>query len=94
MNATKIKSLWYHLCLLPLIPACASNDPLFNPTGQAAFVPDKSVPFTEYVQDSHENIEQVLNEIRPSNGDRTYLGGYTNAEAAAMRSPFQIPANE
>ncbi|CAK8724949.1 hypothetical protein KKHLCK_15435 [Candidatus Electrothrix laxa] len=94
MNTGKRRTLCALLCLLPLISACASNDPLFNPTGQAAFVPDESLPFTEYVQDSHENIELVLNEVRPDNGDRKYLGGYTNAQAATMRSPFQVPANE
>ena len=95
MNATKIRSLWYYLCLIPLITACAtSNDPLFSPTGKAAFVPDESIPFTDYVQESRKNIEQILNEVRPENGDRKYLGGYTNAQAAAMRSPFQMPASE
>ncbi|MCI5166376.1 MAG: esterase [Candidatus Electrothrix sp. GM3_4] len=94
MNPFKTKNLFVLLCLLPLITACASNDPLFNPTGRAAYVPDESVPFTEYVRESHENIEQVLNEVRPDNGDRKYLGGYTNAQAAAMRSPFQVPENE
>lgn len=98
MNPFTTKKLFTLLCLLPLITtcitACAGNDPLFKPTGQASFVPDDRVPFTEYVQDSRANIEQVLNEVRPDNGDRTYLGGYINAQAAAMRSPFQVPANE
>ncbi len=52
------------------------------------------MPFTEYVQESRERIEQILNKVRPENGDRKYLGGYTNAQAAAMRSPFQVPADE
>ncbi|MCI5208824.1 MAG: esterase, partial [Candidatus Electrothrix sp. ATG2] len=94
MNVTKIKSLYWLLCLLPLLNACASNSPLFEPTGKASFVPDKNLPFTEYVRDSRENIERVLDEIRPDNGERKYLGGYTNAQAAEMRSPFQVPMDE
>ncbi|MCI5130642.1 MAG: esterase [Candidatus Electrothrix sp. EH2] len=83
------------LCLLPLlITACASKAPLYEPTGKAAFVPDDSVAFTDYVQDSRANIEQVLNDVRPNNDKRNYLGSYSNDQAATMRSPFQVPAHE
>ena len=89
------KSFLYPLlCLLSLITACASNTPLYEPTGKAAFVPDDSVAFTDYVRDSRANIEQVLNKVRPNKDKRNYLGGYSNAQAAAMRSPFQLPAKE
>ncbi|MCI5180170.1 MAG: esterase [Candidatus Electrothrix sp. AW3_4] len=93
MNILSIKKI-FTICLLPLLAACASNAPLYKPTGSAAFVPDDSVAFTDYVQESHANIELVLNKIRPENGEHTYLGDYTNAQTAAMRSPFQVPAKE
>lgn len=93
MNILSIKKI-FTICLLPLITACASNAPLYKATGSAAFVPDDSLAFTDYVQESHANIELVLNKIRPENGEHTYLGDYTNAQTATMRSPFQVPAKE
>uniref|UniRef100_UPI0040579F3D alpha/beta hydrolase n=1 Tax=Candidatus Electrothrix sp. TaxID=2170559 RepID=UPI0040579F3D len=88
------KIIFFLLCILPVISACANRDPLYTPTGRAAFVPEQDTPFSEYIQDSRENIEQILDKVRPDNGERKYLGGYTNAQAASMRSPFQLPANK
>jgi len=75
--------------------ACAETDPVLEPTGKAAFVPADNVPFTQYVSDSQKNIEQILNTVRPSSVEKQpYLGNYTLQEAAAMRSPFQVPKTD
>ena len=84
MNPFRRQLLLPCFLLLALITGCAGKDPLFTPTGKAAFVPDKGTPFPEYVQESRENIRQILDTVRPENGKRKYLGGYTNAQAAAM----------
>ncbi len=72
-----------------LLIACSDNDPLLQKSGKAAFVPTDDVVFSDYIAKSQQNIEQVLKAHRPA--DRNYLGNYTLAEAAAMRSPFQVP---
>jgi esterase/lipase len=73
-----------------LLSACSdNNNPLLHKSGKAAFVPTDDVVFSDYVTKSQQNIEQVLKERRLAN--RHYLGDYTLAEAAAMRSPFQVP---
>lgn len=94
MNSINRTKLLPFFCLLFLVTACAQRDPLYTPTGSAAFVPDEGTPFPEYVQESQKNIKQVLQTVRSDNGERTYIGGYTNAQAAAMRSPFQVPIDE
>lgn len=91
MITSKIKSILSFGCLFLVLSACSNNDSLLRPTGKAAFVPEDKVNFTQYVSNSRENIEQILNELRPLSENRLYLGGYTNQEAAAMRSPFQVP---
>jgi len=65
-----------------------------QPSGRPAFVPADDLPFSRYVSDSRKNIELILNERRPLSDRRIYLGGYTNQEAAAMRSPFQVPESD
>ena len=75
-----------------LLVACSDNDPLLQKSGKAAFVPSDDVLFSDYVSQSQQNIEEVLKAHRPA--DRHYLGNYTLAEAAAMRSPFQVPKLE
>jgi len=94
MIALNTKILCLIGCLLFSVSACSSADPLLRPTGKAAFVPADNVPFTRYVEESRKNIEQILDELRPPSEGRIYLGGYTNREAAAMRSPFQLPPTE
>lgn len=94
MVTSKIKTFICAGCLLFALNACSNADPLLRPSGKAAFVPADNMEFTKYVSDSRKNIEQVLNELRPQSEKRIYLGGYTNQDAAAMRSPFQIPADD
>jgi esterase/lipase len=91
MITLKIKGLLCVGCLFFILNACSNNDVLLRPTGNASFVPEDNVKFTQYVNDSRENIEQILNELRPQAKKRLYMGEYTNQEAAAMRSPFQVP---
>lgn len=91
MITTKIKTVFCVGSLLLTLSACNSTNVLFKPTGKAAFVPENSVEFTKYVDDSRKNIETVLNELRPQSEKSLYLGGYTNQDAAKMRSPFQRP---
>lgn len=67
---------------------------MLRPTGKAAFVPADNEEFSKYVSDSRENIELILNKVRPQSENRLYLGDYTIQEAAAMRSPFQVPETD
>ncbi|MCP3944454.1 MAG: esterase [Desulfobacteraceae bacterium] len=91
MVISKIKIILCVGCVFFVLSACSNTDPLLRPTGRAAFVPETGVEFTQYVRKSRENIEQILNKLRPGLEKRSYLGGYTDQEAAAMRSPFQVP---
>ena len=91
MLTSNLKTILCAVCLSLAFSACASNDPVLTPSGKATFVPADNVAFTQYVKDSRENIELVLNQARPPEEKRLYLGGYTNQDAARMRSPFQVP---
>ena len=94
MAVSEIKICIFMGCLLFVLNACSNADPLLRPSGKAAFVPADTMEFTQYVSDSRKNIEHVLDELRPQSEKRIYIGGYTNQDAAAMRSPFQIPADD
>lgn len=94
MITLKVKRILCVGFLFVVLSACSNNDALLRPSGKAAFVPEDNVKFTQYVSDSRENIEQVLNESRPATEKRPYLGEYTNQESAAMRSPFQVPESD
>ncbi len=78
------------LTCLTLLTACGGTEKYLEPTGKAAFVPESTVEFSQYVHNSRKNIENILNEVRPNENKESYLGKYTNEEAAAMRSPFQV----
>jgi len=91
MITSKIKRVLCVGCLFLALSACSNNDDLLRPSGKAALVPEDNIKFTQYVSKNRENTEQVLNELRPPSEKRLYLGDYTNQEAAAMRSPFQVP---
>jgi len=94
LTRENFKQVFCLACLLFALIGCSGSDPLLQPTGIAAFVPADNVPFTRYVRDSRKNIEQILDRLRPPSENRIYLGGYTNQQAAAMRSPFQIPQTD
>lgn len=94
MATLKLRNIVCAGWFLIVLNACGSTDVLLKPTGKAAFLPKDEVQFTQYVQNSRERIEQVLNELRPQSEYRPYRGGYTNQEAAEMRSPFQVPGDQ
>ena len=73
------------------VVACTSPDPLLHPSGSAESYPATDLPFSDYVTESQDNIESVLNRLRPPVQGREYLGRYTNKQAAIMRGPFQVP---
>ncbi|CAK8717427.1 esterase [Candidatus Electrothrix aarhusensis] len=81
------------LTCLTLLTACGGKEKYLEPTGKAAFVPESTVEFSQYVHNSRKNIENILNEVRPNENKESYLGKYTNEEAAAMRSPFQVESD-
>ena len=64
MMTSKIKTILWVGCLSFVVNACSNTDSLLSPTGKAAFVPADDVEFTQYVSDSHKNIELELNEFR------------------------------
>ncbi|WP_240195079.1 alpha/beta hydrolase [Desulfobulbus rhabdoformis] len=82
-----ISSSVLSLLALLLLSACGSPEKYLQPTGKSAFVPAQEMNFSTYVEESRRNIEEVLKTVR---GEGGYLGGYSTAEAAAMRSPFQL----
>ncbi len=74
---------------------CRPNPAYLEPTGRAASVPGQPEPeFSQYVEDSRTNIKEILDDIRFKSGKSPYLGGYTSAEAAIMRGPFQLPEKD
>lgn len=91
MFQTEVKVIFFIVLLSLVVCGCTQSDSLFEPSGKAVFVPDDGVEFTKYASSARHNIEQALNMLRPQSENRQYLGGYTNEEVAAMRSPFQIP---
>ncbi|WP_022666557.1 alpha/beta hydrolase [Desulfospira joergensenii] len=87
----KIKRIFVLLLLFLLLAACASKDPWLQETGRAAGVPsDQNQPFGRYIEESRKNIEEILAARRFPNGKSPYLGGYSAAQAAKMRAPFEI----
>ncbi|MDQ6997727.1 MAG: hypothetical protein Q9M17_03345 [Mariprofundus sp.] len=95
MVNARIKSILMSIGLV-LLASCSSNPAWMKPTGKAASVPDNSVAFSTYAEESRENIQSVLDDLRFQNGAATspYLGGYSSKEIAKMRGPFQVPAED
>lgn len=73
-----------------ILSACAPKAVFLKATGSPAGVPDMDQPFSQYVQESRKNIEHILTEVRFANSKCVYLGEYSAAQAAEMRSPFEI----
>ncbi|WP_218576606.1 alpha/beta hydrolase [Desulfobacter latus] len=73
------------------LASCTPEPSFLKETGSPAGVPlDPDLPFSQYVQESIKNIEHILRDIRFADGASPYLGGYTAAQAAKMRGPFEI----
>nr|WP_319493695.1 alpha/beta fold hydrolase [uncultured Desulfobacter sp.] len=79
---------FFALFLLFLV-SCSPTPSFLKKTGRPVGVPDPDLPFGQYVQESRKNIEQILRDLRFDNGADPYLGHYSAAQAAQMRSPFE-----
>lgn len=81
----------FFILFLFFIASCAPEPSFLKETGTPAGVPsDPDLPFGRYVQESVKNIEDILSDLRFSNGASPYLGAYSAARAAQMRGPFEI----
>ena len=81
------------LAVSALALACAAcqgvDNNLLKPSGEAQTAPVVGQSFTDYVGSSHFRLDTVLG----GGGASEYMGGYSAAEAAAMRAPFQWGPN-
>jgi esterase/lipase len=80
---------WLTLICVVVLAACSSNDPTLNKSSTPIAAPDKSQGFSEYVTASRSKIDNAINTAR-SKIDYSYLGEYTNQQAAEMRTPFEL----
>lgn len=80
---------WLILFCVVGLAACSSNDPTLNKSSTPIGAPDKSQLFSEYVTTSRSQIDNAIKTAR-SKIDYSYLGEYTNAQAAEMRTPFEL----
>jgi esterase/lipase len=72
------------------LASCSPTPSFLKKTDHPAGVPsDPDLPFSQYVRDSRKNIEQTLRDLRFANDADPYLGNYSPAQAAQMRSPFE-----
>lgn len=91
----KFKINGFLVLFLFFFASCVPKPSFLKETGSPAGVPsDLDLPFSQYVQDSRKNIEQILSDLRFANGDSPYLGEYSASQAAQMRGPFErLPEN-
>ncbi|MDX9963722.1 alpha/beta fold hydrolase [Desulfobacter postgatei] len=77
------------------LASCAPKPSYLKESGSPAGVPpDTKLPFSQYVQESRKNIEQILGALRFAKGESPFLGDYSAAQAAQMRGPFErLPEN-
>ncbi len=91
INMLKSKINGFFVFFLFLLISCTPKPSFLKPSDSPAGVPlDLDLPFSQYVQESRKNIEQILNELRFANGDSPYLGAYPAAQVAQMRGPFEL----
>lgn len=85
----------FFVLFLFFLASCTPKPSYLKETGSPAGVPpDPDLPFSQYVQESRKNIEQILSDIRFAKGGSPYLGEYSAAQAAQMREPFErLPEN-
>lgn len=87
---SKSKTIFILTCSMLLLSACDSTKKYHEPSGKSAFVPNDTVEFSTYVRESQHNIEETLNAVRENHDKKSYLGEYTNHQAAKMRAPYQV----
>ncbi|NDY73710.1 esterase [Desulfobacter hydrogenophilus] len=86
----KFKINGFFILFLFFLASCAPKPSFLKESGSPSGVPSyPDLPFSQYVQDSRENIEQILRNLRFANGAKPYLGEYSAAQAAEMRGPFE-----
>ena len=85
----RVKINAFFALFLFLLAACSPTPSFLKKTGRPIGVPDPDLPFSQYVQESRKNIEQILTDLRFANGTDPYLGHYSASQAAQMRSPFE-----
>nr|WP_319395303.1 alpha/beta fold hydrolase [uncultured Desulfobacter sp.] len=72
------------------LASCSPTPSFLKKTGSPVGVPpDPGLPFSQYVQGNQEKIERILSDLRFADGADPYLGHYSAARAAQMRSPFE-----
>ena len=73
----RFKITGFFVFFLFSLASCAPEPSFLKETGSPAGVPlDPDLPFSQYVQESRENIEHILNDLRFADGDSPYLGEY------------------
>ncbi|EIM65295.1 alpha/beta hydrolase [Desulfobacter postgatei] len=85
----------FFVLFLFFLASCAPKPSYLKESGSPAGVPpDTKLPFSQYVQESRKNIEQILGALRFAKGHSPFLGDYSPAQAAQMRGPFErLPEN-
>lgn len=85
----------FGLCLLSsLVLGCSSEPEWLKPSGYAVDSPKNfNQRFEDYVTQTREKIEKVVAKVHFSEkaADSPFVGGYSAAQVAQMRGPFQIP---
>jgi esterase/lipase len=77
-----------------LVAGCTHAESYLQRSGSAVSPPPVNIPFEDYVNNTEAQILSVLTEKQtPSHYQHNQGSGYTQAVAAKMRAPFQIPAN-
>ena len=86
----KSKINGFFVLFLFFLAFCALKPSYLKESASPAGVPpDTELPFSQYVQESRKNIEQILGALRFAQGDSPFLGDYSPAQAAQMRGPFE-----
>jgi len=75
------------------LSACSSNPEYLQVSDTGIKAPEEGLPFEDYVSDSKAKIQQVLESKQSPSHFQSPPGGYTFAQAAEFRAPFQIPTD-
>jgi len=86
---------WQWLCCVGLtLVGCSTPEPWLSPSKQPALIPEQSMPFEDYTQQSHKNILAAMEGMTQSPQHVGFLGDYTAQQAATMRAPFEWQADQ
>lgn len=85
---------WLLLCCLGFaLLGCSQQEPWLSPSGHSALIPDRSLPFDHYVEQSHQRLLLAMESMEKSGLHVGFIGGYNAQQAAAMRAPFEWRGN-